>query len=480
MKRCVVAILLVGLIALPAAAQDIRALKLHGTFISKGQATQQQREEAVSRGGQGPAAVALPLGDLVTIAQLSRFEGIGYGDLCRLSTNVYPDVNPDSGIYYYYPARWYLHFEPEEGGYHLRIEYKASSSGSNSVLLTAQLTPGYDRHDLAVLQALLDEYLRSQGNQRVRPKLLPLPATPEAQFQLASWDIDEVTVNAIEPDTNTIHLSISADVPTKELVTSTLLHEGLPGSVTLMPDVWSDLQTLTSPVEGYAEIRLADITGGPTLRWPTTTSGGYAEIVNEWPFDMRLSYLVYLLRDRDGGLRLRGWGLGDRVLAPGDTAKIPASALNMEFRSDSAVDARFVASLVRDEELGRSVIDACTGGVGALPVENLIIDIMQPEALFAQYAIYRVAVEVRSAHFDPEGREIVTRTYVLDGAENPLTTDPLYLWEDSSGGDLYQYRVGVVTNDGVTHADQDWRRPGSFLPFTINIGSDAVEAVLAE
>lgn len=480
MKRRAVILLLVGLIALPAAAQDIKALKLRGSFISKGQAAQQQRDQAVSRGGQGPAAVALPLADLVTIAQLNRFEGVELGDLCRLSTNVYPDVNPDSGIYYYFPTRWYLHFEPEEGGYHLRIEYKASATGSNSVLLTAQLTPGYDKQDLLVLQALLEEYLRTQGDRRARPMLLPLPATPEAQFQLASWDIEEVTVNAIEPDTNTIHLSISADVPTKELVTSTLLHEGLPGSVTLVPDVWSDLQTLTSPVEGYAEIRLGDITGGPTVRWPTTTSGGQAELVNEWPFDMRLSYLVYLLRDRDGGLRMRGWGLGDRVLAPGDTAKIPASALNMEFRSDSAVDARFVASLVRDEELGRSVIDSCTGGVGALPVENLIIDIMQPEALFAQYAIYRVAVEVRSAHFDPEGREIVTRTYVLDGAENPLTTDPLYLWENSAGGDLYQYRVGVVTNDGVTHADQDWRRPGSFLPFTINIGSDAVEAVLAE
>jgi hypothetical protein len=91
----------------------------------------------VSRGGQGPAAVPLSLANLVAIAQLDRFEVVELGDLCRLSTNVYPDVNSDSGIYYNYPARWYLHFEPEEGGYHLRIEYKASTTGSNSVLLTA-------------------------------------------------------------------------------------------------------------------------------------------------------------------------------------------------------------------------------------------------------------------------------------------------------------------------------------------------------
>jgi len=37
-----------------------------------------------------------------------------------------------------------------------------------------------------------------------------------------------------------------------------------------------------------------------------------------------------------------------------------------------------------------------------------------------------------------------------------------------------------VTTDGITHADENWRRPGSFLPYTINIGSELVEAVLAE
>ena len=41
MKRCVVAILLVGLVTLSAASEEIRTLKLSPGFVSKIQATQQ-------------------------------------------------------------------------------------------------------------------------------------------------------------------------------------------------------------------------------------------------------------------------------------------------------------------------------------------------------------------------------------------------------------------------------------------------------
>jgi len=449
-------------------------------FVGTYEASKQQREEAESRGGQGPSSAGIPLADYIEIGQLDRFDGLVVADFCRLSTTVYPDANESSGIYYYYPERWYLHFEPDEGGYHLRIDYKASSGESNEVLLTAQLTPGFDKQDVEVLDAMLEEYLRIEGERDVRPKLLPLPASLEAEFQLASWDIEEVTINAVEPDTDTIHLSISADVPTKELVMSTLIHEGLPGRVSLRPDVWGERQTLTSPLDGYAEIRLGDIAGGPALRWPQRTSGGMAGFNNQWPFDMRADYFVYLYRTPSGGLDLRGWDLGGEVLGPGDTAQIATAGLNKEFRSSKSVDARLVASLIRTENASRAVIESHTGGVGLIPVTNLEIRVADANALFDQYSVYTIAVEIRSAHFDPEGREVVSKTYLLDGSEDVVNVDPLHLWEDSSGSDLYQYRIGVVTTDGVVHSDRGWRRPeGPFSDF-IFIGSGPVEEVLAE
>jgi hypothetical protein len=344
----------------------------------------------------------------------------------------------------------------------------------------AQLTPGYDEKDVEFLGALLEEHLRLEGINRGKPKLLPLPASIEASFHLSSWDIEEVNILAVEPDTNTIHLSISADVPSKALVSSTLIHEELPGNVTLIPDDWGEEQTLTSPREGFAQIRLGDIAGGPALRWPPSTSGPHAEFVNEWPFDMRVDYLVYLFEKPGGGLELRGWDLGGQTLGPGDTARVPVEKLNFEFRGDKSAGGRFVAKLTPGAEASRAVLDGHTGGVGLMPNETLVLDLMQADALFDQYSIYKVVVQVRSAHFDMEGREVVNKTYELDGSEETLSVDTLWLWDDPSGSDLYQYRIGVVTTDGTMHAGQSWQRPEEFAPYTINIGSTQVEAVLAE
>lgn len=499
MRRCLVAFAAIVLFASPSSGQDFglqrakkppakkkteqstyTVLAIPHSFISTLEVSQAQREEAESRGGQGPSAMGIPLADSINIGQLENFDGFGIGDLCRLSTTVYPDVNESSGIFYYYPERWHLHFEPDEGGYHLRIDYKASSGGSNNVLLTAQLTPGFDSKDVAFLGAMLEEYLRLEGRKDVRPRLLPLPVTPEAEFHLASWDIEEVTINAVEPDTDTIHLSISADVPTKELVMSTLIHEGLPGTVSLRPEVWGELQTLTSPVGGYAEIRLGDIAGGPALRWPRNASGTLVDFTNEWPFDMRLDYLVYLLRKPGGGLDLRGWDLGGKMLRPGDMARLATADLNNELRTDDAVDVRFVGRLIRDENAGRAVVESHTGGVGLLPTKDVVIRVADVDALFDQYSIYTIAVEVRSAHFDPEGREVVSNTYLVDGSEELVSVDTLHLWEDPSGDDLYQYRIGVVTTDGVVHSDRGWRRPEATFSDFIFVGSGLVEEVLAE
>jgi hypothetical protein len=461
---------------------QVTLMKIPGTFYTVAEAAQHQQEEAKNRGGQGPSIEIIQLAEYVDIGRIDEFDGVTHADLCRLSTDVYPDVNEDSGIYYYYPQWWYLHFEPDEGGYHLQIDYKASQGESNEVLLVAHLTPGYDTKDVDFLGAMLKEYLRDvKGKQNADFKLLSLPASIEAEFEFSKWDIGEVTINAVEPDTDNIHLSISADVPTKELVTNTLIDEGLSGTVLLQPEDLGELQTLRSTLKGIAVIKLGEIAGGPSLRWPQRTSGGKAGVNNQWPFDMRLDYLAYLYEKPNGGLELRGWDLGGEVLGPGDTAQIKNADLNTEFHSNRSVATRFIASLKDVDATGRAVIEHHTGGVGLYPQKNLSI-LISDLGIFDQYSIFRIAVEVRSAHFDPEGREVVSRTYLLDGSEEVVEVDTLYLWEDPSGSDLFQYRVSVVTSDGVPHEDRGWRRPGSsgLTAESIFVGSDMVEEVLAE
>ena len=111
-------------------------------------------------------------------------------------------------------------------------------------------------------------------------------------------------------------------------------------------------------------------------------------------------------------------------------------------------------------------------------MQDLTIDVIRAADLFDQYGIYKLAVEVQSAHFDPEGRQVESRTYQVDESSETVPADSLYLWEDS--GDTYQYRVGVVTIDGTVHSDSGWRLPSPVLPYTITVGSKLIEEVLAE
>ncbi len=451
-------------------------IMIHTLLLSPFEAVEVARDEVADRNGWGPVRPGYDL-STVEVDQLDEFYGVDLRQLCRYSLEVYPDANPDSGIFYYRPQNFALKFEPPD--FFLSIEYKAGNAGGENVLMQAQLTPGADQADRKILKALLKAYLKERDQQVTNPNLLPLPVTYEADFQFQHWNIQEVTVNGVDPDTGEIQITLSADVPAKELVTSTLGNtNGLTGWVDLKPIIIDpDRQNFTEPLRLVAGIRLPDALGGPSPRWRPPTSGAQAEFTNEWPFEMRLEYLAYLIED-DGALRLRGWRLGETTLGPGDTARLSILQLNSELSSDDVVTALYLGDLQRDDKAVRRVVERCTSGVGSLPVKDILIVALDPEALFAQYNIYKVVVEVRSAHFDPDGREVVSHSYDIDGSEETVRTDQLHLWEDA--GDLYHFRIAVVTRDGAVHADRVWCAPDVSVPDQILIGSKLVEEALAQ
>jgi len=475
----------VALLALPIAAQQptpappmrsVRTLDLHRAALKPALAGQLTVDQIKGKNGYGPG-FAVPLGDRVTIAQLAEFS-LETRDLCRLSLSVYPDANPATGIFYYRPKRYALRFDPQDG-YFMTVDYKGSTTEGKNVLVQARLTPGAGTNDREVLTALVRSYLKSTGS-RVEPILLPLPATPEAHFDLTDWNIAAVTVNGVDPDTGELVITLSADVPTKELLTGTLGNvNGLVGTVTLKPFVISDQQPMREAISINAEIRMADIGGGPPMLW-RKAPGGTAELVNSWPFPLAVRHLCYLVQDpTSGALRLRGWRLGDRVLQPGDRARLDLAKLNTEIDSAGAVTAFYDGALQRDDAMVRKAVESLTGGVGALPVQQLGVEVVKAEELFRQYNVYKIAVEVRSAHFDPQGRSQISHTYELDDKTPTVQCDTLYLWSDP-GADLYQYRVGVITVDGTVHTDTTWRSPNPTLPTKVFVGAALVEEVLGK
>ncbi|MFH1176186.1 MAG: hypothetical protein V1750_02170 [Acidobacteriota bacterium] len=452
----------------------VKTLKISPEILQRAvkpptEATRQAASAARDMNGWGPGA-GIQLGDVVQVSQLDRF-GLEMRDLCRLSLEVYRDANADSGIFYYRPTRYALRFDPEEG-YFLTVDYKGAGESGKNVLIQARLTSGAGPVDLEVLRALLRRYAAGRD-----PILLRLPATYEARFDLTSFGVDAVTVSGIDTDTGEVVISFATGVETKELLTSALGNvNGLVGQVTLRPAAVSEQQTFRSAIDISAEIKMADVASGPRMLWRARTATA-GSVANPWPFPLTLHSLCYLLREPTGALRLRGFSLGETLLAPGDTARIDAAKLNSEIDSPAAVAAFYDASLVREDEAVRRTVEELTGGVGALPVHELWVEVVKPQELFQQYSVYKVAVEVRSLYFDPQARAAVNNTYELDESTAKVQCAPLY-FRGTPGADFYQYKLGIVTLDGAVHADARWRGPNPTLINRIFIGAAMVEEVL--
>jgi hypothetical protein len=446
---------------------------LQRAVIPVAEAGRQAADQARSLDGKGPGE-GLLLSDVVRIEQLERF-GLEMSDLCRLSLEVYEDTNPASGIYYYRPSRYMLRFEPGEG-YFLSVDYKAGAESGKNVLIQARLTPGAGPADLEILRALLRRHTQGHGP---KPTLLRLPATYEAHFDLSAFGVDAVNVSGVDTDTGEVVINFTTGVETKELLTSTLGNViGLVGSITLKTAVVSDQQTFRGNVDIKAEIKMADISSGPRLVW--RASGPAAKLANAFPFPMVMHNLCYLVQEgTTGELRLRGWSLGDTRLEPLDSARLDPAKLNTEIGTPAVVAAFYDATLVRDEASVRRVVEDLTGGVGALPVHELWVEVVKPQQLFQQYNVYKVAVEVRSQHFDPQGQTSISHTYELDEATAKLQCDPLYL-RGSLGPGAYEFRVGIVTTDGTVHTDSTWRQASPALANRIFVGASLIEEVLGK
>jgi hypothetical protein len=461
----------------PRATLDARAV---GTLKSKMAVTRNLVNMV-----QGPKEVAIRLQDHLAVDNLGEF-GISLQEIVSLSLEVYEDENRDSGIYYYRPSQYFLHWTPEDQ-YYLSVDYKPEQASDKNVVLDARLTPGSVADDVEVLKRLLQSYLRRQPQHLQPPNpeqilLLPLPARYEARFDWSAYGVgaDDITVTGVDPDSRQFGIQVLTDVATKELLIGKLGDpSGLAGDVRIVPQQVSSVQPALAPFTVRARLKLAD--NEAYTRSPWRRGGGeHSRFQNERPLPVTLRYLVYLV-ELGGRLKLRGYDLGRQRLLPGDTAKLPNTMIGAEIGSPSAIRAWYSYTLDNDAEYRRALLADLTGGVGAIPVHDVEIQVVRPAELFEQYALFKVAVVVRSRFFDPRASStgLIEREYELSPDVDRIAIAPLYRPADA-GDDLYQYRIVAITSDGIPHHDRDWRRPTDGLASSIFIGSSQIDEVLAQ
>lgn len=452
------------------------------------EAANDTKEEVLDRNGVGPSQQPLRLHEQLPVRGLELFDLSNLRDLSTLSLEVYQDGNPASGIFYYVPRLYFLKWD-SENDYYLTVDYKPESAGAKNVVLDARLTPGEVDNDVQLLEKLIRIYLKGQPRRPDSPlpeqvKVYPLPATYEARFNWTALGVDEgdVTVTGVDRDSGQLGLQVATDVATKQILIKRLGDpQGLQGSVAVSPQRVTEGRPAPAAFSVEARLKLADSEAYARARWKPSRTAEYSLFANQHPFPVTLRHLAYLV-DSPTGLAMRGYDLQSQRIAPGGVARLPNSKVGAEIDDGSRVLRAWYRYRIENEtEYRERVIDRLTGGVGVLPVRKVAIDVVRGTELFTQFHLFKIVVVVRSIHFDPdpESREAVEQSYEFAAGESHRELAPLYQ-RDAAGEPLFEFRIGLATEEGELYQDAEWRRPTAGFENMIVIGSRQVEEVLAQ
>lgn len=409
------------------------------------------KPEDVQKGALGPAAAPIELLEGLSTEDI----GLSPATLLSIATNIYPDKNAASGVFYYHPRSYHLAWTPE-AGHGMRILYGASagSAAAGDVLMAARLQSGLDLAEVQLARDLLQAYRRrnpsaipAQGALTLRP--LPLQkggvdvsiAAVLGQYSIAK---EKVAITGLSDVLGEIEVSWITDPVTKENLQLALMQDiGVSGSVAfaatggeLAPQV---------PIS----IQLADRDSFGRVRW--NRAEGYH---NNTPYPVRLRYLHALIVDPVKHLPiLYTWTLGDTAVAPG--ARVDWTGAGVPAWIDTTAKRLWIDYAVVEscDECDKQVLDRITGGVSAVTADQITFHTITP---LADVGGYELTAHVRSKYFDPKDRGSVQKSIVLKADNQDFVLKPIFNVERSGGEPLFEYRLELAMPDGTLHKGTRW------------------------
>lgn len=404
------------------------------------------KPEDAQKGAQGPAPAPVELLEGLSIEDID----LNPAQLLSIASNIYPDKNPASGIFYYHPRAYHLEWSPESG-LGMRILYGAAtgSAGAGDVLMAARLQSGLDASEVQLARELLNAYQRRNR----LPEVAALRALPldkdgvdvSLSAVLGQYSIpkDKVAITGLSDVLGEIEVSWVTDPVTKENVQLALAQDvGVSGMVgftavggTLAPQV---------PIS----IQLADRDSYGRLRW--NRSEGLRNIT---PYPIRLRYLHALVIDPANVPILYSWSLGNAEVPPQgsvqwDASRVPAWIDTVAKRV--WIDYSVVQTC---DVCDRQVLDAITGGVSSVTSEQITFHTITP---LADVGGYELTAQVRSKYFDPKDRTLMQKSVVLKADNQDFMVKPIYSGNAESGDHVFEYLLELAMPDGTVYRGTRW------------------------
>jgi hypothetical protein len=405
------------------------------------------KAEDVQKGAQGPGAAPIELLEGLRTEDIN----LNPAQLFSIATSIYPDKNPNSGVFYYHPRSYHLEWTPENG-HGMRILYGAAAgdSAAGSVLMATRLQSGMDASEVQLATELLNAY-RRRYPATVFTALRPLPLDKDGVdvsigAVLGQYAIpkDKIAITALSDVLGEIEVSWVTDPVTKENLQLALMQDiGVNGDVS-----FTATGGALAPQVPIA-IQIADRDSFGRGRW--SRAEGYRNLT---PYPMRLRYLHALIIDPRNNLPiLYTWSLDNVEVPP--QARVAWDATRVPAWIDTEAKRVWVDYSVVDscETCDKQVLDGITGGVTSIAADQITFHTITP---LADTGGYEISAQVRSKYFDPKDRGELRKSIVLKADSQDFFVRPIYNVSRPPGEPLFEYLLELAMPDGTIHQGTTW------------------------
>ena len=377
----------------------------------------------------------------------------------NLSPEIYPDVNPASGVYYFAPYAYHMAWDGEEG-FGMGTLYGASGEAGMYTYLQPGIRPGSAEMELA--EQLVQLY--ALENELPFTALRPLPVAGSSAENLAEavrlQNIERIVVKELDGPLDRVRLEWISDALDAQQIKQRMTRDAISGQITLSIRE-GELESL--PVNALLDPNDPRTYGKPTYSPDQTAAGGSSPTrlsrnggrfnwTNSLPYPVTLKFLNVLM----GDFKVYPWHLNGQRVEQGQVAQIDAEVIpnwvleNGFFWVDYSVEA----------------CEACDDAVfesfaSALTQRKQVDIVLESFGVLEALEARRMTVQVRSRYTGPS---TTLEEPVVFGAPVTFNADdevhgvgPLYVPATTNNpGVLFEYRITLTMDDGRPLESDVW------------------------
>jgi hypothetical protein len=404
------------------------------------------------QGAKGPANAPIDLLEGLAVEDV----GLDQTQIVSVMPRLYPDQNPQLGIFYFLPQAYHLTWDPSRPGYGMRMLYTAAAAPDQpgQVVTATQLDAGVDLAEVQLAKDLMTAYVKRHPSTPFTA-LRPLPIDSidvSVADTLRNYSIppEKIAVVAISDVLGQVGLSWTTDTVTKENLQLALVEDvGISGTVTFTPS-GGGLPKQQIPVD----IKLADADTFGRVRWQRGQRWR-----NETLYTLKLRYLHALLIDQHSNSPVvYSWDLHQTDLPP--QAQVDWNAAGVPAWIDGAAKRMWVdyVPLGACASCDRTAIEDITAGVWTLGSATATLHALAP---FAATHAAEISVKVRSKYFYPSNRKMQKKVLIVNADGKDFPAGPIYFinrqdGEAVAGDPLLEYFIEVAMPDGTIHRATEW------------------------